>query len=324
MADTIQCHSCQKKFRLPANVSPGQKFRCPGCKTVLTVPEPEDAPVDLGAATAEVDEVMEVQEAPAPRKRSEPPPEEDYDEPAEKRGGRESEADAWPLVGQGSTMHLIANAAYLASLLLFLIVFFIGSAEPAPARIEGGKIVRGSNVGGTIAEIMTMILTTAWIGSSVVALIAVGLFLAAPWKNGSRGLAIALLAFSFLAVERSSNPMALAAGGLGGEFGGPSLLNFFMIEGARLTVLALFMKSVGRSVRQSSLTETSGLLAIVTPAALGGMLFICYILTKAIDMGPGLYKTVVILIVLSLAGVVGWSLAVLMSMAAAVRRKGRR
>ncbi len=105
MAETIQCHSCSKKFKLPANVTPGQKFRCPGCKTVLTVPEPEpeEEPVDLGEAEAEEEDVVDVVEAPPPPRRPEPPPEEIEDEPAEKRGGGESDADAWPLVGQART-----------------------------------------------------------------------------------------------------------------------------------------------------------------------------------------------------------------------------
>ena len=154
MAD-IKCHSCKKKFRIPDSLTPGKKFRCPGCKAVLTVPEPEEEPAEVEeAATDELEEAVEAEEKPAPRD----------EQPGSSGGAAESEADAWPLVGRGAMMHVIANGAYAFALLLFLLVLFVGS-EPTNGR--DGRPVGG---GGTFTDILTMLMTVAWSGGYLVAL----------------------------------------------------------------------------------------------------------------------------------------------------------
>ncbi len=166
-----------------------------------------------------------------------------------------------------------------------------------------------------------MLMNLAWLGGYMTAILAVGLFVAAPWRHGSRGLAVALLALTFLSVERNATPLVF----MGTSFEGPmSALTSFLLEAARLTALALFMQSVGRNVRNSSLASTSGLLSIITPAAVGGMFFLCYIIVRLATPGETMMKIIFCLLILSLAGVAGWSLALLLSMTSAVRRKGRR
>ena len=85
------------------------------------------------------------------------------------------------------------------------------------------------------------------------------------------------------------------------------------------------MQSVGRNVRQSSLTSTSGLLVIVTPAAIGGVLAISYLVIKLAEPSSfTVVKILICLVALTLAGVAGSSLTVLLTMTTAVRRKGGR
>ena len=321
MAEMIQCTSCHKKFRLPASAVPGHKFRCPGCKTVLTVPKPEEDSVVPETVEDEKPQVVEIREQPVSRPQAEPPPFEPGSPPTEKSEEEttEGDADTWQLVGRGAKMHVIAHGAFLAALLLSLIAIFTISSSSDTASSRGPKGSAGIVVKDTLQEILEFLSMVALLGGLVVALIAVGLWLVVPSRHGTRGLAIALLTLTALVLLRYSSAQA---GSREAGLSSPTL--FLLMEGARLTVLALFIQSVGRNLRQPSLIKEGGLLMIVTPAALGGMLVICYIIAKAADPGETLFKVLISLIVLTLAGVIGYSLMILINLARAVRRKGGR
>ncbi len=209
---------------------------------------------------------------------------------------------------------MLRTVFYLGALLLGLLLVFVGSSSSESVQITGMKGMQMPLARETFPDILAMLTTAAWLVGLMGALVAVTFWLAVSWRHGMRGLAIALVVLSFLTIERN--------GGLAQYIGLELPLILFLIEGVRLTVLALFMQSIGRTVRQSSLTATARLLSIVTPAALGGVYLLCFAIPQIADPGSTLSKILTTLEILTLAGVVGWSLMVLMSLTAAVRRKG--
>jgi predicted Zn finger-like uncharacterized protein len=276
MSETIACPDCQSKLNLPDEVL-GQEVRCPTCRHVFTAMRPRP-----GAAREENDESGER----APRARPvEVPPilrrdleEEPPWERAEPFGPEAMES--WRSVQTGLYLHMIANFLYAAGTGLLLVFLFLRLAED-----------RRSGPGGEI--VLAAVIVTVGVGlfaNWVVALVACCYWQAAPWRLGTRALALACLVLVGLALLRIpyaivslSMPHSFARES---EFVVPTLLDSLVIEVCRLTLLALFVRSVARHCVRPTLAANALLLALATPILLFGLLLLGVVVALS-GGGPG-------------------------------------
>jgi hypothetical protein len=200
--------------------------------------------------------------------------EDDYDDEDEggssekrKKARERQRRKAWRKATTGVFLGFISMCTYTGACGLGVLIYIIFTIT-----LLSGKLGMGG-FGGILGYLVLGLLVVSWI-----LFIVSGSFLVTtPGKNGEMGLGIAtlstgavtLLFFVYLW-------FSLDAGIFGAFGGGLSFTAIFLplLELARLSLFAIFQWAVSKTMKDSGLTSTSLLMAIVIPsAAFGGALF---------------------------------------------------
>ena len=331
----IQCGSCQRSFRRPDGVQPGQRLRCPSCGGAIIIP-PEEAPLDLGTFSAPTIGTTNNEFG--------------NDESRSAARGADSvlDADAAQSLRRGLILHAVANGLYVFGLLFFLIVYFVATSDSASSSSSKSKKYMDDFVdikkeeAQTGLKILVLIQTACLFGNWVLAALGQGSLMSAPWRFGARGKAIAMLVFSTILVLQSSlllrflDPLALGWGRdvesfakdlvspRGRDFSIfilPLFVALFFLEGARLSVLGSFVHSTGKMLsRRSPPTGGAGILAIVVPCLFAVLYLIGYFLIQSEDLTKGKITTIIVLDVLGIVAMLSWGIACLLVLSSALGR----
>jgi hypothetical protein len=343
MAQTIQCGACQRRIRAPDNLPLNRTFRCPGCGATLALQAPAPQPTlpleqpfafnDPAPAPAWLPGSAQPNVAPAPLAGADASPLVG----ALRTPAPESDPDTWLSIRRGAGLFMAAHGMYVVALLLFLILWVtLVSGDSDTSRRATGK-PRTAYESSSSSEpsdgkararflaILAWLVLLSLSGNWVVAVVAEGFWLAAPWRSGARGLAIGLLVLNALILLHVKDIFLLIGGAADhGPNREPAQLGavvFFLIEAARLTVLAAFLTGIGRNLRHSSLTTGAGILTVVTPLALGVLLTIVLIILNVADLTPTVLTVVVCLMVVGKGALVLWGLFTVMTLHGATRRR---
>ncbi len=319
MPQAIQCGACQRRIRIPDNLPPNRQFQCPACGAALMLqapaPQPPTTPFAFGESPAEQPVMLPTSDAPAAA-----------------GGGAEDGAldvDSLRSLRRGCLLHAFANGLYVFGLLLFLILYFVASSESSFTSSTRGS---HSEDIGVFVSLLSLLMLFAILGNWIGAIIAEGAWMAAPWRFGARGTAIALMVVTALVILKPSeivttlNPAGAGAGGKeqGAAFGFV-LITFYLLEGARLYLLGSFIHAAGRNIRRGSPpTAGANILAMIAPVALGLVFLIEFFMAQT-EMSKGKVTTILVLNVVALSAVLGWGIVCLFTLSAALgRSSGRR
>ena len=243
----ITCPACRQKARVP-DAMLGQSVKCPACGTTFT------APADEPSAAAPPEPVTVAAAEPVPVR---PPL---------------ADADSLCSVRSGVGVQLIAHCLYAAALGLFLMLCAVSFAGTlSPSGFGGG---RGRGVTYLPQLIFVAAMLSITIGG-LLSLVGGALCTLAPTAQLARGLAIASLLVSVLSAERTVNVIAWIPQiedlplNRSSSFAGPwiyaSIVLVWLFEIARLSVLALFWRSMSRVVRDTRNATNAYRLAIAGP-----------------------------------------------------------
>jgi hypothetical protein len=240
MPIVVACPACHQKSRVPDDML-GQSVKCPACGATFAVPP---------ATPSAVTEAPAVSEPVSPR----PLP---------------ADADALRAVRAGTAVQVIALGLYAGALGLFLLLLLVSLAG------IGG---RGSSVLPVVITIVASVLLAI---SGLAGIVGACLGVLAPPAHMARGLAIAVLVLSVLAFVRLTSTFGFMVGVYddapsrwGGAFGRywvTGLTQVWILEVARLTLLALFWRAAFRIVRDSR-GATAALRLVVGAPIVQGML----------------------------------------------------
>jgi hypothetical protein len=329
MQGTVRCTSCHKLFRLPDALL-GKPVQCPDCATIFTaphsitaeppapvppprpagwgpppleLPSPGPPPVPASAALARglSDDQLGEDERAAPR----PVPD---------------DRDVWRGVGLGDGLYTLAHTLYAAGLLL-LLLFFLVTLDSVP----GSRTRRPSEV---IAALLALLFSLGLLGNWVLAVVAPCFWVQAPAGAHARPLALALLALGGLVLLRVPDVIGLLVGVLDHDdrfLGGPGrlaamALATYLLEGARLTLLAFFLNAAGQHLRRAPVALGAKLLAGLTPCVLGG-LFLLDVLVLLVDRtGKVVWVFVLFFHVVGQVGLLVWGSLLLVRVWDAVGR----
>jgi hypothetical protein len=230
MPQAIQCGACQRRIRIPDNLPPNRQFQCPACGAALMLqapaPPPPTTPFTFGESPPEQPVML-----PTP------------DAPAAASGGAEDgalDADSLRSLRRGCVLHAFANALYVFGLLLFLILYFVATSESSSSSTTTSRGSHTEDI-GVFVSLLSLLMLFSILGNWIGAVIAAGAWMAAPWRFGARGTAIALMVVTTLVILKPSeivttlNPAAPSGGGK--EPGAPLgfvFIAFYLLEGARL------------------------------------------------------------------------------------------
>jgi hypothetical protein len=315
MPQAIQCGACQRRIRIPDNLPPNRQFQCPACGAALMLqaPAPQPSattPFAFGESPAEAPVML-------------PPPE------APPSGGVAEEGpldvDSLRSLRRGCMWHVLANGLYVLGLLLFLILYFAVS-PPEPSATPS----RGSHTEdiGVFVSLLSLLMLFSILGGWIGGVIAAGAWMAAPWRFGARGTAIALMVVTALVILKPSdivttlNPAGQSSGGKepGAAVGLAFIALFYVLEGARLYLLGSFIHAAGRNVRRGSPpTAGANILALVAPVVLGLVFLVEFFMVQT-EMSKGKVTTILILNVFGLAAVLAWGIVSLFTLSAALGR----
>jgi hypothetical protein len=312
MPQAIQCGACQRRIRIPDNLPPNRQFQCPACGAALMLqppaPQPPTTPFAFSDSPAEPPVML-----PAP------------DAPAAPGGGAEEGAldvDSLRSLRRGCILHAFANSLYVFGLLLFMILYFVASSESStpPSRAASAEDI------GVFVNLLTLLMLFSILGNWIGAVIAAGAWMAAPWRFGARGTAIALMVVTALVILKPEIVTTLnpAGPGSGSKASWFVVITFYLLEGTRLYLLGSFIHAAGRNARRGSPpTAGANILALIAPIVLGVVFLIEFFMGQT-EMSTGKVTTILVLNVVALTAVLGWGIVCLFTLSAALKRSTSR
>ena len=242
MSAVVTCPACQQKARVPESML-GQPVKCPACGATFGAPG-EPPATELAAS-------------PTP----EPPPD---------RPPLPADADDLRAARAAASVQLVAHCLYAGSLALFLVVCLLGLAQAMATVGPRGPL------GDVLSIVLMLAGTVGVLIAGLLNLIGTGIGVLSPPAQLARGLAIAglvLATTSFLQlastvgwafVVSDQMPHRLGSGGWGWM---TSCVVVWLLEIARLAVLALYWRAVSRILRDARGSAIARRLAIGGPAA---------------------------------------------------------
>jgi len=325
MPETLVCPECQRKMRLPDGVL-GKKVKCPTCAAVFVATAPEAAAVPVPPPVpVPVPEPEDRDEYVSPPPRSWSSSRAEREEPevaaAPLATGTPSEvqneAQAWQAVQAGLKFHMAAHICDLAGIFFFLLLIIIVTTASSEPRFEsdpfgGGRPMRRSGPSPGALVTLGLFATLAMVGSFLGSLVGSSFGLAAPLKYGTRSMSVACLVLAgitTLLFVQAMQGLVLAVpafdrgrGEQGGVVVGLSVLFLILLEVARLTLLALFLRGVAACTGFRGAASSARALAILTPSAiLGAMAFNLLI---GLTVEPGTAVSVVLFVLFCAAWIV--------------------
>jgi hypothetical protein len=234
----VACPACHQKSRVPDDML-GQSVKCPACGATFAVPAAVPSPPTETPAVADA---MPARPLPA-------------------------DPDALRAVRAATGVQVIALGLYAASLGILILLLLVSLAG------IGGR-------GGSVLAIFIAIAASVLLAvSGLTGIVGASLALLAPPAHMARGFAIAVLVFSVLAFERLTSTFGFMVGlyddapsrwgGAFGRYWATGLTQFWILEVARLTVLALFWRAAFRIVRDTRGATAALRLALAAPIVQG-------------------------------------------------------
>ena len=274
----VVCPACQKKARVPDSML-GRIVRCPAC--AATFPASADGPA-----------------TPPPVPAEEPADESDlFDEPAAPpRPPLPGDPDALRSLRAGVFLQLLAQGLYAGALAVVLIIALASlltsgpSAKTGPAFGSGPVVTSSTGSSAVVAALAVLAAGLLLGGSAILGLTGGALCTLAPVAHLARGLAIAALALGVLSFFEALNVFRMlgfiydfnmSGPGFGtrGAFSSfvvPAALGW-VLETGRLTVLALFWRSVSFLLRDGTGAALALRLAWAVPAFQGVLLLLGFV-----------------------------------------------
>jgi predicted Zn finger-like uncharacterized protein len=304
MAHDIICPECQARLHVPETVL-GREVQCPRCSarfTAALTPAPTEAaaaevlPSALPAAVPRP--VHPAEPARTGREPGRPPARprhrDDEDRWAPQELWRPSPDDLvrWGSVRAGLGVFLLAHLLYVVGLLVVTVLWL--------SSLSDGAFRAGNRGTDTAVRIATQLALLAIMGNWIVAVIATGLWTAAPAGHGARGLAVAALVLSMLAVSglpgfidyfaMEALPDIFRAVDIfgPGERAAERRLALFasrlivlgLVEMARLSVFPFFLRAAGRGLKARGLATHGLVFGLVT-----AVLFVLLLVFNLVALG---------------------------------------